>query len=89
MRSTIALALTMFSALPVMAQQQPQQQAYQPQQMVDAYGYPVYTPPQYHATQPPVQYQAPQPQLPAPAYTQPRPGEYGHSVINDIRQMNF
>jgi hypothetical protein len=88
MRCVSSLLLMLLTAMPAAAQQYYAEQTYPappsqaPQQVSGIYqGDPYYAPP----AQP--QYQPPQPQA-APA-NQPQPGEYGASVMTDIRQMNF
>ena len=90
MRLASTLLLMLLTAMPAAAEQYYAAQTYPtppsqaPQQVSGIYqGDPYYAPPA------PPQYQ-PQPAQPqaAPA-NQPQPGEYGASVMTDIRQMNF
>ena len=87
MRIVPAIFLIVLAAFPAWAQEYAAQdypQATTPQQQVSGnyVGQPYYAPaqPQYQPQVQPVQ-------PPAPASSQP--GDYGRSVMTDIRQMNF
>ena len=81
----ILLAASAARAEEYAEQQYAQPQTYPQQQVTDNYNpaVPAYNQPQYVPAQP--QQAAPA----APAHSQPQSGDYGQSVMTDIRQMNF
>ena len=91
MRRLFAMLVMLFAAQPAFAQSYPQYYAEQtyPVAPSAAPAYDqgnVYAGQPTYAPQPQTQQPEPAPQAPARA---PQPGEYGQSVITDIRQMNF
>jgi hypothetical protein len=87
MRRFFTILLLLLTAPSVFAQSYPQYYAEQAYPAAPATA-PVYEQGNVYAGQP-IYAPQPQQQQVQPAQRTPQPGEYGQSVITDIRQMNF